>query len=736
MSEVYYAKSELDNGLQPTVKEHSEKVSALAGAFASEFGQGDAGRMAGLCHDFGKYSEAFQEVLNHQRQNIDHALPGACMLSERTNPKEYRYVIEAICGHHDGLIGYSELKGFIERCGQDEIFYTRSGKIPSLIGNEQYVKAWKAFIDDFPDFKPVSIPNSASDKMLFTRMLFSCLVDADYSVSASGENPNYLSESEITDFDPNALLGSLYTYQNGIRKDSEANPETNQLRDEVFNQCGIMGEEPEGLFTLTAPTGTGKTLALLHFALRHCAKWGKRRIIIVLPFLTLTEQNADTYRNIYKNLLEDHSQRNLTDEEREYAARWSAPIIVTTSVRFFESLFASKPTDCRKLHSIANSVVIFDEAQSLPAELTVPTLKAVNELCRYYHCTMVFSTATQPHFAALEAMKNDWKPTEILPDNRRLYDALRRTEVDWRIDSEHSLSEIAGEMAQLSSVCAIVNMRKHARELYSLLKEELSDDDGLFFITTDLCTAHRRTLIERITYRLEHSLPCRVVATQCIEAGVDFDFDVMYRALAPLDSIIQAAGRCNRNGRPESGRVIVFTVGGENPYPSTWYSNAAVKVKTIAAEHPIDIHNPDHIKEYYELLFDSAKEKSALKYAIDGVNFAEVDNQYKLINNNGIQVIVPYSNKMELYNSVCEEARSDGITPSLIKRAASITVTVNTRLNDDTLDTVFEKTYYRKCIDGRRIQTNFYLLSSQYANFYTDDMGLQLPNHVEINPFW
>ena len=388
----YFAKSKQKNGKQPTVQEHLRDVSDKAGEYGTEIGLGEEARTAGLLHDFGKYSGLFQGVLTGLASGIDHAVGGALYLYRPVDGKKGAYkgspaipfILEAIRGHHDGLIGWDSFRDDFYRIKTAHDWHSvRSEKNWSVQSDEQYREAAKAFKADFPDFSvpktAVSCPPLTAEypeqikSMLYTRLLFSCLVDADYSVSAHEADPegeNYFETSENTVFDPSETLQKLYAYRDEIKRGSTADPSVNAIREEVFEACGNAGEGEEGLYTLTAPTGTGKTLALLHFALRHCLKTGKRRIILVLPFLTLAEQNTEVYRHIVPDLLVDHSQSNLPDSMRELAARWRTPFIVTTSVKFFESLFASAPTDCRKLHNIANSIVVFDEAQSLPAELT------------------------------------------------------------------------------------------------------------------------------------------------------------------------------------------------------------------------------------------------------------------------------------------------------------------------------------------------------------------------------
>lgn len=371
----YYAKSKNADGYQETVKDHLFKVSQLAKAYGEPFGVGDYAETAGMLHDFGKYSEAFQNVLRGTAIGIDHAMGGALFLEDNTKGSGgFFHLIEAVNGHHDGLLEYGALEPNLRdiRKGTPHI-QVNAGKAPCFQNKSQLENAKAAFRADFPKLRFSRIPafqGTELESMLYTRMLFSCLVDADYSASAQNDDEAYLERAEDRTFDPQNLLQRLYAYRNEMKAASTADSVLNSYRDAVFDQCGKMGCEREGLYTLTAPTGTGKTLALLHFALQHCLKHGKKRIIIVLPFLTLAEQNAATYAKIVPNILVDHSQSELSEQARELAARWSAPFIITTSVRFFEGLFSDRPTVCRKLHNIADSVVVFDEAQSLPTALT------------------------------------------------------------------------------------------------------------------------------------------------------------------------------------------------------------------------------------------------------------------------------------------------------------------------------------------------------------------------------
>lgn len=725
----YYAKSKNAAGKQPTNKEHLQSVADLAFQYGQPFDCGDAAKLAGLLHDFGKYSDLFQSVLEGRASNVDHAMPGAAFLNQITRERSaYQPVIEAINGHHDGLVGYDHI------CGQLRQIVKSSGTVDGNAGKRasmscvvQIQLAADALRADFPK---LSIPKlekqtgTELETMLYTRMLFSCLVDADYSASAQNDDDTYLENAENAEFDADALLDALYQYRETIRSNSDADRQLNQYRDEVFERCGEAGKETEGLFTLTAPTGTGKTLALLHFALQHCKMHHKRRIIIVLPFLTLAEQNAKTYAKIIPSVLVDHSQSDLPEQARELAARWSTPVIITTSVRFFEALFADRPTACRKLHNIANSVVLFDEAQSLPTDLTSSTLQAVNALCRKYHTTMVFSTATQPDYSAIRGLA--WQPKEILPDHERMYRALQRVGVEWRTDRETALEDIAREMSLRNNVCTIVNLRRHAREL-AIVLEAMCPEEPVFYLTTDLCPAHRNEVVRTIKKRQKKHLPCRVIATQCIEAGVDLDFDVLYRALAPLDAIIQAAGRCNRNGRSELGLVVVFCPEDNRmPYPDDWYRNAAIKV--LEMNPPFSIHDTENIRRYYQALFADAKDRKSLQDAIAGRDFSKTARAYRLIENRGAQVIVPFSGEEERYERVSASLYAAGVSKAAMKEAAPIMVTSFAKNLREFAEMI---PYVGR--NGEKEESNIYLLRRQYLELYSDCLGLQLPQEEKFD---
>lgn len=740
---VYFGKSgNLFHG-KIANRDHLERVRRLAGEFGEALGIGPEAALAGWLHDFGKYSERFQNVLRGTEIQIDHALPGAAFLYAQTRGSHsFRPILEAIQGHHDGLVSLSDMGGLLKQAVEGEdLDSCPSGKYPALRGRGEYQQACQAFLRDFPEFRfpklsarPVAGPVA---DMLDTRMLFSCLVDADYSASAMDDDPAYLEKTNGSTLNPDSGLQRLLDYQGQIRRTSASAVEVNEIRDRVFAQCGQAAPAPVGLFTLTAPTGVGKTLAMLNFALRHCQAHNLKRIFVVLPFLSLAEQTKLVYENIFPEILVDHSQQALTEQTRDLAARWASPVIITTSVRFFEGLFSDRPTDCRKLHHIANSVVLFDEAQSLPGDLAKPTVEAVQTLCRKYNCSMVFSTATQPDFSGIPDVA--WQPREILPENGLLFEKTRRVSVQWRLtrnekrENNPTFSQIAGEMAEERNVCCIVNLRRHARALVRSLVERRGSGEGVYMISTDLCPGHRLEVIREIKERQTSGKPCWVVATQCIEAGVDLNFDVMYRALAPLEAIVQAAGRCNRNGGcPGGGRMVVFEPNaGEDLYPGDGYAQGATIVRETWAENPgLDIQDPETVRIYYQRLFSRYRGKKALEKALNDGNYADVAEAYKLISKRGVPLIVPWAGAAALFEEIREAGRNNAVDMHLLREAAPITITC------------FEEKRVREFASplcrgrrGRTEETGYYIVNPGFEKCYDSRWGLKLDGIVPENLF-
>ncbi len=546
------------------LEEHLLAVAKLAGDFAKAFESGGWSELAGLWHDIGKYSAEFQGYIKSasgydpeahiegSKGRVNHSSAGAIHALDQLGMPG-RVSAYLIAGHHAGLPDWCKLEGgtggvlrerLLER---EHLEKVRTAPIPDHILNPELT----------PNLKTLSRMGGSEGFALWVRMLFSCLVDADFldtegfmDVGKAGERGNY---PQITD-----LINSFNQYMESLIKGAPDTP-VNRLRAEILRQCRDKACEAPGLYSLTVPTGGGKTLSAMAYALEHAIKYEKARVIYVIPYTSIIEQTANTFREVFGDAVIEHHSNLDTDKEssqsRLATENWDAPIIVTTNVQFFESLFAARTSRCRKLHNIVNSIVILDEAQLLPTEFLEPILSVMNLLTEHYGVTFMLSTATQPALNSRSGFKGLEGVREIIDDPDDLYLKLERVDVEMPGDMKAPLSweEIAKELEAYDSVLAIVNTKRAAHDLHALMPKET------FHLSAFLCGQHRSDLIAEIKARLKSSEPVRVISTQLIEAGVDMDFPVVYRALAGLDSIAQAAGRCNREGKQkDKGKVVVF----------------------------------------------------------------------------------------------------------------------------------------------------------------------------------
>ncbi len=717
MMPVYYARTPNDSGVWETVEHHLNRTGALCSQFLMPLGYPNRGEIIGRAHDFGKLSPAYQEVLHGKKIHVNHALPGAVLAHEVCPGNE-----AVIASHHCALQGFAEYRSDLQDArngtgdGRDQKNYEIS-----LYGCAAYQEAKGIWSAMFPNpKKPERMPAFLNKedahlcRMLFQRMMYSGLVDADWSASAEHFDPNYLQKHSGLPLDPSAALERLLELRRQKQQSSKASGALNVLRDELFERCLEMGKEAPGLFTLTAPTGLGKTLSLMAFALRHAMVHQKRRVILILPYLSILEQNSEDYRKIIPDLLEIHSNAFHTEDTRELVQRWDNGCIVTTNVSFLEPLFSAHAASCRHLHQIANSVIVLDEAQTLPTELLDATLRTVKELCDQYKCTVVFSTATQPSFQHRPGLC--WNPREIAPEPSRLFNATRRVQWNWALEEATPLEHVAEELAAQTQCCAIVNLKAHARKLWQVLTEQCGSED-VFYLTTDLCPAHRSATLDAVRHRLANGLPCRLVATQCVEAGVDLDFPVVWRALAPLDALIQAAGRCNRNADSSEGQVTVFIPEESQQYPKDeygWSAWGAICVKKLLSRHPIDCSNLNHIEEYYQILYAAGTgDKQKLVDAISREDYPETEEQYKVISNAGIQIIVPWAQRRDLYEQIRQRLDQEGLSASLLNMAKELTAASFDREN---ADRYCQRLYFRKS------PTDIYLLRD--PQLYDEAQGL------------
>ena len=620
-----------EDGREQALLAHLQGTAAQCAAFSAPFGAEQQGQLAGLAHDLGKYSAAFQHRL-HGGPKVDHSAAGALLCQQRQQP----LAAFAVMGHHSGLPDFGSQGTAAGSTFLARMERAARGEIPDF-------SAWEREIT-LPALPP-SQPDPPFRMMFFTRMLYSCLVDADY---LDTEAFMLGAEREHTADTVETLWDRLQTYLSDWFPPK--NP-LNESRCAILNRCIRQGEtQRRGLFTLTVPTGGGKTVASLAFALAHAKAHGLRRVVYVVPYTSIIEQTADVFRRILgaENVLEHHSNvlydsENETDKDNIRMAQatenWDMPVIVTTAVQFFESLYANRSSQCRKLHNLARSVIGFDEAQMLPLPYLRPCVAAIAQLVEKYGVSAVLCTATQPALAPIfREFLPQTVPVELCPP--ALYPAEVFRRVTFRQVGKLHWAELAAQLSQSEQVLCIVNSRKAAQTVFSHLPR-----DGAFHLSTLMYPAHRRAVLREIRARLKAGLPCRVVSTSLIEAGVDVDFPAVWRETAGLDAILQAAGRCNREGKRPAAESIVTVFQGEDAPPALFQT--AIQAGESVLERCADPAAPEAVEAYFTELFDlngkQAQDKCAILPLIEKelLPFRTVADKFHLIDADTRTVYIP-----------------------------------------------------------------------------------------------
>ena len=627
-TQSYYAHSAQDKLGNPlpyehwqTLQNHATNVGNLAAAFAQIFGADEIACYTGQLHDLGKYSLPFQKRLKGEAKSVDHSTAGAKIAVERWGNVIGKLMAFCIAGHHAGLANGNG-EGDNRSTLKQRLALKFGEDIPALDNLwQQEIKPPQNL--SAPPLK-ADVHHPFFSYAFFTRMLYSCLVDADYLDTEAF----YLKlENKTVERggypDLNALQRNFNQFINDFRRriaqaseQTEAekrNAALNRLRSEILDRAVEQAAQPQGLFTLTVPTGGGKTFTSMAFALEHAKRHGMRRVIYVIPFTSIIEQNATEFRKAFGELgeqavLEHHStfddgklQNEATKDKLRLASEnWDVPIVVTTAVQFFESLFADRSSRCRKLHNIAGSVIILDEAQMLPLNLLLPIMQAIKELAQNYRCSVVMCTATQPAVQAENGFYRGFENVrEIAPKPTALFDKLRRTTVQ-HIGTQTD-ADLLAKFAEHPQMLVIVNNRRHARSLYDQAKHL----EGTFHLTTLMCAKHRSQKLDEIRGRLKNGEACRVIATSLIEAGVDVDFPLVMRAEAGLDSVAQAAGRCNREGKRSSENSFVWIFAPEEQWkaPPELTAQAAV-MRLTADSFSDDLLSTQAVAAYFKDLYE------------------------------------------------------------------------------------------------------------------------------------
>ncbi len=591
----YYAHSKENEplGNWQLLGEHIENVACLAALFAGFFRSGPWGKIAGESHDIGKGLEAWQAWLrkvnniedsfsNYYTGHVKHAIHGAKWLYKHSK-EAGKLLSYCIAGHHGGLSNWFDQ----EQTGLKSRLEGSLPEINSPLNRPEFEKNLPINVSDTKRF--------GFQLQFFVRMIFSCLVDADFlDTEAALDKKRTKWRSQYPSL--NDLYARFWSSFNDMRENTEQT-KVNRQREIVLNDCLVAAKHSPRLFSLTVPTGGGKTLSSLAFALEHAKQFNKRRIIYVIPFTSIIEQNSSVFRDVLGEdaVLEHHC--NFIPDDSDWKTRlacenWDAPIVVTTNVQFFNSFFARKPSKCRKLHNVAESVVIFDEVQAIPIEKLKPCLEVLKELTLNYKVSAVLCTATQPAIEYSEQFKSGLKNvTEIIQDIPALFGELKRTKEKFiGVLDETGLTK---KLTDHNQVLCIVNSRQQALDVFNLLPE----DDGNIHLSALMHPLHRSIKLEELRQRLKDGLSCRVVSTQLIEAGVDVDFPVVFRATAGMDSIAQAAGRCNREGNRIYGEVFIFKF--KDGTPPGYLRQTSQCAEPLFDKYPGQLLGIDCIREYF-----------------------------------------------------------------------------------------------------------------------------------------
>ena len=711
---TYYAHStdNPDKKDWQSLEEHLKNVANRASDFARDFNAGEYAYAGGLLHDIGKYSSDFQRRLEGAHIRVDHSTAGAKVARTLYHPAQSRILEYIISGHHGGLLNYgSNESGLEERL------------------TKTYLPDYSAYTDEIkpPDLRSVRFtPRPFQNKIGFsisfhTRMLYSCLVDADSLDTEAFTDPDKSSlRGQYESWD---LLSKKFEDHMAAKMSGADGSRINTYRKEIYEQCRSKAPLPPGMFTLTVPTGGGKTLSSMAFALEHLKTNGLKRIFYVIPYTSIIEQNADVFRKIFgtQNVLEHHSNFDPETLDLEdfisgaevlklSSENWDMPIVVTTNVQFFESLFSSKRSRCRKVHNLAKSVIILDEAQMLPTGYLKPCLSALSELVRNYGSTVVICTATQPKLG--ELLDESVRPVEIMRSPEELYEAFRRVHV--RYLGEMNDADLSARLKEHRQVLCIVNTRTHAKKLYDALRTS----GACYHLSARMCPVHRRKILAEIRSLLEKGAECRVISTQLIEAGVDIDFPVVYRAMTGIDSIAQASGRCNREGRATSGEVSVFK--STEPYgrATSWQKRVAEIGEMVLSttDDPLSLAAVD---EYFRRLYfyegdDGLDKKRILPLLEERIRdlafpFEDIDTAFSIIEEGTKAIIIPYD---ESARSIIRDLRNAKFPAMFARKLQGYTVSV--------YPNEFKELERVHAIDS--INDRFYILIDK--DDYSDETGL------------
>lgn len=705
IDDFLYAAHIKDDRLQ-TLINHLLGTAMLSSRFAKKFGKEDWGYCCGLLHDIGKYSIEFQKRIRGIPLKVDHSTAGMKLCLEEGGL--YSLLAYCIAGHHSGLPDYGSSSD-----GESE---------PTIVGrSKKKICNYEKYKEEIrlPELNtiPVDVKNTNSIEYslsVFIKMLYSCLVDADYLDTESFMN------NEIVNRYPGEpmerLLEKLNNYIKAWLNNNDINT-VNGRRSEILKNCLCNGIMKKGMFKLTVPTGGGKTISSLAFALRHAVENNMDRVIYVIPYTSIIEQNAMIFKKILgdKNVLESHCNIEYDEDGnvdlKLATENWDKPVIVTTNVQFFESLYANKSSKCRKLHNIVNSVIIFDEVQMLPIDYLRPCLEIMEELVKNYKTSIVLCSATQPTLDKFFTRTKEI--TELCPRKEEQFKFFKRTTM--KNIGKISEDKLASRLNKETQALCIVNTKKKAQEIFNKLS-----GNGVYHLSTTMCPIHRKEKLNEIRERLMENNRCIVISTSLVEAGVDLDFKTVYRQLAGIDSIIQAGGRCNREGKNNADQSIV-NVFEFDEKKSVKNQRQQIDITRMLLADGYDISSNETIDAYFDNLFklkESEFDKHEIMKSLSkrAFEFNTVGKKFKLIEENTKTIFVKYNKDAE---ELLLKIKNVGVSKTLMRKANQYSINVY----ENDFEKLLNMGVVRNIIEGLE---DFYELTD--TSFYTNNIGLKIDN--------
>jgi CRISPR-associated endonuclease/helicase Cas3 len=704
-----------------TLRAHLEAVASLAEQFAAKWGAAQWGRYAGLWHDLGKFCEDFQQMITAdaeaERSRVNHSSAGALRAIDELGEELGLILAAVIAGHHAGLANLGELQH--KRLQPSERHHLDA----AIAGGAN--ADWLRMEPKLEE--PKGFAGKSRSIELWIRFLFSALIDADRldTERFHDETKTALRGIRVS---MGELAAKVDAHIDALAEEARRHRASvvNDVRAEVLQDCRERATEPQGIFTLTVPTGGGKTLASMSFALRHASVHGLDRVIVVIPYTSIIEQNARVLKEIVgeENVLEHHTNFDPGDQRKYWldTENWDARIIVTTSVQFFESLFANKTSVARKVHAIANSVVVFDEVQTLPPGLLLPIVDVMNDLSARYAVSLVLCTATQPALKKRRGFPVGFASTrEIVNDPRHHFMMLQRVEARWPDDlyAAEAWPDLAARIGTEQQALAIVHRRDDARVLCNLLPADT------LHLSAAMYPGHRSQVLDEIRRRLKENEPCRVVSTQLVEAGVDLDFPVVFRALAGLDSLAQAAGRCNREGKSARGTLDIFVA---ETLPPPGELRKALDAARIVARRsggkPDLFGNPSIFTDYFLQFYGTPIDEKGIQTDREAFHFATVAENFQMIDNGQESLVIPFD---ELCRDMVSTLRThQGNARILRRRLQRYAVSVPRRQMTDMRSM------------GAAIETEegsgIFVLADIFRTAYDPRFGLLPPSKTAIDP--